>query len=191
MSHKRVLAVVSAVTLATWVAGCTQRTQEQPSITFGTARISLGMTAGQVEQHLSEAARHADFTNLSDKNTAAVMRNGELYDLDGTITFRDSRVVAAQILMPNANSAEELAEQVANAVDNMEIKSCTAANIRSHTFSPGVGDAVWLQTRFVCGTRKFDLMTMKMSVSNIQKTTTSISIGIGETPSKSTGEQKR
>jgi hypothetical protein len=144
------------------------------SMTFGTARISLGMTVGQVEQHLSEAARHIDHARLGDQNMAAVFRNGELYGMEGAMWFRDGRVVFASTSMPDAKSAGELAEQIANAVDNMKTKACTALNIRT-----GTGGIAPLQTRFVCGSRRFEVSTIRYSGTSPELTTTSISVGIG------------
>ena len=66
MSQIKTLVVAAGVVaLGMWITGCTQRTQEQPSITFGTARISLGMTKREVEQHLSESARRSGGTMAS------------------------------------------------------------------------------------------------------------------------------
>ena len=185
MSFVRVLAVASVVVFTSRFNACQrtkqpqqqpqEQTQEQPSLTFGSARISLGMTQGQVEQHLSEASRHIAHAGLGDQNMMGVFRNGELIQ-EGGMWFRDGRVVFAVIQMPNAKNADELAEQIANAVDNMETKACAALNFRTGTVGSPFSS---LQTRFVCGSRRFEVMTMRYSGGSPEFNTTGISLGIG------------
>ena len=107
-----------------------QANQRQPSIAFGMAKISLGMTIQQVEQNLAGAGRHIQM--LQDKETAIVYRNGITDDSEGQITFYDGRVAFAQFAMPNANSAEDLALEIASAVDSMESNTCDASNFSAH-----------------------------------------------------------
>lgn len=182
MRLTRALAIASSMALASWSMGCAQRKQEQPSITFGTARISLGMTMEEVKQRLSEAAMHIDFKS-PDKNMAYVIRNGELYGLDGGITFHDGYVIDAVLSMPNAKSAEDLAEQISNAVNNMETKLCTASSNRTGTSESAVSVGT-LQTSFVCGSRRIGLLTMRVWTPNHETTTTTVSVGIGQLPAK-------
>jgi hypothetical protein len=178
----------SAMALAVCLAGCssTHRTQEQPSVLFGTSRISLGMTRGDVEQHLSESSRHMIFQDplhAADKDAAIVLRNGESDGPEGSIRFRGDRVVAAGLSMPDAKSVGELAEQIANAVDRMEVKACTAENSRNVSMS-GASQSDFVQTHFTCGARTFDITTFRFSGPSIQHTTTSVFTGIREPGAK-------
>jgi hypothetical protein len=69
-----------------------QRRQQQPSIEFGGAQVSLGMTVVQVEKNLAESARHIEF--MSDKHTALVrVNNAPVTSGDeGQVTFFDGRL---------------------------------------------------------------------------------------------------
>jgi hypothetical protein len=70
MTLIRVLALAGMVALL-GRDGALLQTQEQPSIAFGMAKVSLGMTVQQVEQHLSEAGRYIEF--LPDKKQPSFM----------------------------------------------------------------------------------------------------------------------
>ncbi len=153
MSLIGVLAVACAAALATGIKGTAQRKQEQPSITFGMAKISLGMTVEQVQESLSGAARHIQF--LPDKETSVVRRNGD-DDSEGQVTFSDGRAIYAQYQMPNALSADELAQEIAGAVDSMEAKSCEASNYSAHGTGGGFSQVI-----FECGSRRFNVMTVQ------------------------------
>lgn len=111
MSLIRVLAVTGLVAFATGVGGTAQRTQEAASITYGRAKITLGMTVEQVEKNLAEAARHIQM--LADKETALVYQNGVTDDFEGQVTFGGGRAIYADYHMPNARSADELAQEIA------------------------------------------------------------------------------
>jgi hypothetical protein len=172
MSLIRALAITGAVALAGGFTGTAQRTQEQPSITYGMARVSLGMTVEQVEQHLAEAARHIQL--LSDKETALVYRNGEADDVEGQVTFRSGHVIYADFKMPNARSADELAQEIAGAVDSMQIKTCTISNYAAHGTGGGFSESI-----FECGSRRFNVQTTQVLGSSIR--TISVNVEIGQT----------
>jgi hypothetical protein len=170
-------------TLAAWLAGCKHQPREQASINFGTAKISLGMTKAQAERSLSAAARHIEFVNAGGQSKATVVRDGQPNDFNQSITFRDDIVVDAVSLMPTPNSVDELAEQIATAVDNMETKSCSAATDRSRTLS-GTGEGRFLMIRFTCGTQRISLNTIKLSLPNHESVSTSVGIAIGQAPAR-------
>jgi hypothetical protein len=170
MNLGRVLAVMGAVAFVGVLTGDAQRTKEQPSISFGMAAISLGMTVEQVDRNLAGAARHIQM--LPDKQTALVYRNGVTDDFEGQITFSGGRAVFAQFQMPNAKSADELAQEIAGAVDNMETKSCEASNYSAH----GTGGSI-SQSVFECGSRRFDVMTVQTLGSGVRTVHVNIEVG--------------
>jgi hypothetical protein len=150
--------------------GALQQTQDQPSVTFGMAKVSLGMTVQQVEQHLSEAGRHIEF--LPDKQTAIVRVNGHLEDLEGQVTFSRGSAVYAQFQMPAVQSADELAQEIAGAVDSMDTKTCTVANFSAHGTGGGHSESI-----FKCGPRTFDVMTVQVLGSSARTINVDIEIG--------------
>ena len=173
MSLIRVLAATGAIVLA---SGATQRKHElPPSIRFGAARISLGMTVEQVEQQLSQAARHIQM--LPDKQTALVYQNGVTDDFDGQITFGGGHVIYADYQMANAHSADELAQEIAGAVDSMENKTCTISNYASHGTGGGFSES-----RFECGLQRFTVHTMRLLGSSAR--IMSVHLEIGQTVAK-------
>ncbi|SRR6266849_592112 len=162
--------LVGAVVLATGLNGTAQRAQRQPSINYGRATISLGMTVEDVERHLADAARH--MKTLSDKDTALVYRNGETDDFEGQITFGTGHVIYADFHMPNVHSADELAQEIAGAVDSMETKTCEASNYSAHGTGGGFSQSI-----FECGSRRFNVMTTQVFGSNMRTINVNIEIG--------------
>jgi hypothetical protein len=175
MSLTRVFAVAGVIAVATVLHGAAQRTQEQPSISFGMAKISFEMTVEQVKESLSGAARH--ITLLSDKETSLVYRDGVGDDTEGQITFYGGRVAFAQYQMPNVQSADELAQEIAGAVDSVETKTCSVSNFSAHGTGGGHSDTV-----FACGSKRIIIMTAQLLGSNVK--TINVSIKIGETRAK-------
>jgi hypothetical protein len=170
MSSKKTLALLGAVALATGLNGRAQRAQGQPSITYGMARISLGMTVEQVEQRLAESARH--IKTDSDKDTALVYTNGKSSDFEGQITFASGRVIYADYHMPTVYSADELAQEIAGAVENMETKTCEASNYSAHGTGGGFSQII-----FQCGSRRFNVMTAQVLGSAVRTVNVNIEIG--------------
>jgi hypothetical protein len=175
MSLIKTFALVGTIAVATWLSGAAQRTQGQPSIGYGTAKVSLGMSVEQVQQHLAEANRH--IKTLSDKDTALVYQNGESVDFEGQITFGSGHVIYADYHMPVANSADELAQEIAGAVDNMETKTCEASNYFAHGTGGGFSQSI-----FECGSRRFNVMTVQTLGSSVR--TVNVNIEIGRTVAK-------
>lgn len=156
-----------------------QRRQQPPSIEFGGAHVSLGMTVEQVEKNLVESARHIEF--MSDKHTALVRINNAPVPAgdEGQITFFDGRVVYAAFQFPWTHDAVELAQEIAGAVENMPTKTCTLANYSSHGTGGGFS-----QTIFDCGSKSFNVMTVETLGTNERDTYVEISIGAIPTPAK-------
>ena len=175
MSLIRALVAVGAIVLCSGLNKPAQRIQEQAFMTYGQARITLGMTVEQVEQHLSEGGRRIQF--LSDKETAIVYRNGVTDDFEGQITFRSGHVIYADYHMPNALNADDLAQEIAGAVDDMETKTCTISNFTAHGTGGGHSDSI-----FECGARRFTVYTMQTLGSKTK--TINVNIEIGQTVSK-------
>jgi hypothetical protein len=172
MSLLKTWALVGAVALTSGLNGAPQGTQGQPSITYGMAKISLGMTVEQVQQHLAEASRH--IKALSNKDTALVYRNGESQDFEGQITFANGRVIYADFHMPEIKSADELAQEIAGAIDNMESKTCDSSNYSAHGTGGGFSQII-----FECGSRRFNVMTVQELGSTTR--TVNVNIEIGQT----------
>lgn len=167
----KILGLVGVAIFVTALNGAAQRTQ-RPSISYGGATISIGMTVEEVERHLADAGRHIK-TLVSDKDTALVYRNGETDDSEGQITFGASRhVIYADFRMPNVHSADELAQEIAGAVDSMETKTCEASNYSAHGTGGGFSQSI-----FECGSRRFDVMTTQVLGSNVRTINVNIKIG--------------
>lgn len=94
-------------------------------------------------------------------------------DSEGQIIFGDGRVVTyADFKMPAANTAEELAQEIQGAVDNMETKTCDLSNYTSH----GTGGEI-SQSIFNCGSRRFTVSSFHTF--GVSARTTDIEIAIG------------
>jgi hypothetical protein len=144
--------------------------RNQPSIAFGTATVSLGMTVEQVQERLSGAARSIKF--LPDKVTALVYTNGEPDGTEGQITFSGGRVVYAQFQMRSVRNADELAQEIAGAVDSMETKNRDASNYSAHGTGGGFSQII-----FDCGSRRFNIMTLQTLGSSDHTINVNIEVG--------------
>ena len=153
MNLIRLFVVTGVVVLATAFSVSSQRKQLLPSISFGEAQVSLGMSVGEVVRNLAENGRHIEF--MPDKHTALVhMNNAPISSgSEGQVTFFDGRVTYAAFHFPDARDAYELAQEIAGAVENMDTKSCTVTNYSSHGTGGGVSETV-----FDCGSKSFDVM---------------------------------
>jgi hypothetical protein len=169
MSLIRVLSGTGALIVGVVLNVAAQRTQSQPSITFGMAKISLGMTVQQVQESLSRAARHIQF--LPDKETSIVRRNGD-DDAEGQVNFSGGRTVYAEYQMPDVHTADELAQEIAGAVDNMETKTCEVSNYSAHGTGGGFSQSI-----FECGSRRFNVMTVQVLGSSVRTINVNIEIG--------------
>jgi hypothetical protein len=170
MSLMKTLAFVGASILGAGLTGPAQRPREQAFMDYGQARISLGMTVEEVEQHLAGAARHIQF--LSDKVTAIVYKNGVTDDTEGQITFGGGRVIYADYHMPDAKTADDLAQEIAGAVDSMETKTCTVSNYSAHGTGGGFSQSI-----FDCGSRRFNVMTTQTLGSAVRAINVNLEIG--------------
>jgi len=153
MNLLKALAVTGAIAAVLGLNMEAQRKQEPPSIEFGAAQVSLGMTVEQVEKNLAESARHIEF--MTDKHTALVRINNAPVPSgdEGQVTFFDGRVAYAAFHFPDAHDADQLAQEIAGAVENMDAKVCAVSNYSSH----GTG-GVLSQTIFDCGSKSFNVM---------------------------------
>jgi hypothetical protein len=170
MRLTKALAVAGAVALVAGFSTDAQRQQEQPSITFGRARVSLGMTAEQVTARLAEAARHLKF--MSDKQTALVYRDGVSDDIDGQVTFAGGRVIYAAYQMPNVRDADELVQEIAGAVESMDTKTCTLLNYSAHGTGGGFSE-----TSVQCGSQRFNVRATQVLGNRVRKTNVEIEMG--------------
>jgi len=175
MGFTKVFVATGAVAFVVALSVAAQHTQVRPSITYGTARISLGMTVEQVVQNLAGAARHIQ--TVSDKYTALVYRNGESDDFEGQITFGNGHVIYADYHMLNAHSADDLAQEIAGAVGNMETKACEVSNYSAHGTGGGFSQSI-----FECGSRRFNVMTTQTLGAAVR--TINVNIEIGQTVAK-------
>lgn len=112
---------VAMCALALAFNGHSQEPQERPFITYGMAKVSVGMTVEQVQQSLAGAPRHIRI--LPDhQDTAIVYMNtqSEPHGDEGEIIFANSSVKWAAYQMPVVSSADELAQAIAGAVESVE-----------------------------------------------------------------------
>lgn len=170
MGFTKVFVAAGAIAFAIAFSAAAQHAQVQPSIIYGGAKISLGMTAEQVTQNLAGASRHIQ--TLSDKNTGLVYRNGVTDEFEGQLTFGNGHVIYADYHMPEAHSADELAQEIAGAIDSMETKTCQASNYSAH----GTDGGFSLST-FECGSRRFNVMTVLEFGSSDRRFNVNIEIG--------------
>jgi len=181
--HSPLLAVVL---VSTGFMGCSPSgPQEQPSVTFGASKIYLGMTREEVQRRLAESARHIVVqsglpTGDQHLSLTTVARNAtsDPNDSEGVVAFRDDRVNSAELSMPVPQNADVLAEEIANAVEGMQVKTCVAENSRNASTSTTL-----LWTRFRCGSQYLSIMTSRHS-GIIQHVTTTVSAGIAQPPVK-------
>jgi hypothetical protein len=165
----KTMAFISAVVLSAGMNGAPQPKQRQPSIAFGIATISLGMTVEEVQKRLAESGRHLEF--LDDKVTGLVHAPNEI---EGQVTFSGGRAVYAQYQMPNVQTADDLAQEIAGAVDSMETKACEASNYSAHGTGGGFSQSI-----FQCGSRQFNIMTVQTLGRSTR--TINVNIQIGQT----------
>src|SRR5437870_4431158 len=130
MRRRFVFALVVSIGMAVVAYATAQRSQEQAALTYGDGTISLGMTVEEVEQRLSDSGRHIQF--LPDKVTSLVRLNGTTGATEGRIIFTNSRVVYADYHVANVSTAEDLAEEIARAVETTNRATCVASLASSH-----------------------------------------------------------
>jgi hypothetical protein len=172
MSAPRALALAGAVFLVVTLSLAAQRAQ-QPSLNFGSANISLGMTVQEAQTLLTEARQHFRF--IRDEPLALrtlTIGSDEGGDEGGQITFSDGRAVFVEYQMPTAHSADALAQEIAGAVDSMETKTCSVSNYSAH----GTG-GVFSQSIFQCGPKTFNVMTTQLLGSTARDVNVTIEIG--------------
>src|SRR5579862_129971 len=140
-----------------------------PSMPYGRTTISLGMTFDQVQRRLSDGGRHIKM--LDDKVTALVYPNGSV-DAEGQITFRAGQVIYADYQMPNVHTADDLAQEIAGAVDSMENKVCMLSNFSSHGTGGSHSEII-----FKCGLKRFVVYTGQLLGSNTRIISVHLEIG--------------
>ena len=171
MTFSKPFTFLGTLALLTGLNGAPQHPQAQPTIGFGTAGISLGMTVEQVEQQLAQAARHTKPLS-GDKNSVLVCLNRDATDFEGQITFRNGHVVYADYQTPAANSADDLAQEIAGAIESMETKTCTVSNYTAHGTGGGFSQSI-----FACGAKRFNVMTVQELGSTVRRVNVNIEIG--------------
>lgn len=150
--------------------GVQQTSNKPPSIGFGMAYVSIGMTEAEVNKIMAENGHHLKF--LPDKQTALVVENDTPDSDEGQITFSDGRVVYAMFQFPIARESNELAQEVAGAIEAMNTKLCTIGNYSGHGTGGGYTESV-----FDCGDKKFDIFTQELLGS---ERATNVQIEIGK-----------
>jgi hypothetical protein len=176
MARSRVPALVFvAAVAALTLSGEAQH--KAPSIAFGGAQVSLGMTPEQVEKNLADASRHIEFLK-QDQHTARVRVNNskEPAGDEGQVTFFNGRLVYAAFDFPTPRDAHELAQELAGAVDAMESKECSVLSFSGH----GTGGG-YSETRFDCGAKGFEVVTVEPLGTN-ERYTPELKMTIGEIP---------
>ncbi len=162
-------AVLGVAILASTLALAAQRAQ-QPSLNFGSANISLGMTVQEAQQLLTDAGQHFQFI----RDEAPPMRTLTIDggDSGGQITFSGGRAIYVQYEMPITRNVDALAQEIAGAVDSMETKTCSVSNYSAHGTGGGVSQSI-----FRCGPKTFSVMTTRVLGSNVRDVNVTIEIG--------------
>lgn len=153
-----------------------ERRQDRPFISYGTAKVSLGMTIEEVQQNLATSSRHMK-TLPDDTDSSLVYVNGQSEpNSEGQIIFKRGRVIYADYKMPVVNNADELAQEIAGAVDTMETKTCDVSNYSAH----GTGGG-FTQSIFECGSRRFNVMAVQELGNSVRAINVNIEIGYAAT----------
>ena len=169
MSVIRLSTVIGAVILAATLALSAQRGQ-QPSLNFGSANISLGMTVQETQQLLTEAGQHFQFIRDEPPPLRTLTIDGG--DEGGQITFSGGRAIYGSYHMPTARNADALAQEIAGAVDTMETKTCSISNYSAHGTGGGFSES-----SFHCGPKTFSVMTTQVLGSSMRVVNVNIEIG--------------
>ena len=130
------------------------------------------MTLEEVNRVLATSGLHLQFLP-NDKEDALV--TGPSGD-EGQVTFSAGRTIYAAYRMPNVNTADELTQEIAGAVDSMQTKTCYVQNYSSHGTGGGMN-----QTIFECGFRRFTIMNGYVLGGGGRMINVSIEIGRQET----------
>ncbi|MGC1417043.1 MAG: hypothetical protein WA817_17275 [Candidatus Acidiferrum sp.] len=172
MNLPKSLALIGAIPIVLAFNMEAQRKQEPPSIEFGGAQISLGMTVEQVQKNLAANARHIEL--MTDKHTALIRINNAPLPSgsEGQVTFFDGRVAYAAFHFPDAQDADQLAQEIAGAVENMDTEACAISNYSSHGTGGGLS-----QTIFDCSSKSFDVVTTEILGHSERYTHVEITIG--------------
>jgi hypothetical protein len=165
----RISAVVCAVILAATLALAAQRAH-QPSLNFGSANISLGITVQEAQQLLTEAGQHFQFILNEPPPFRTLSIDGG--DSGGQVTFLDGRAIYVEYQMPTARNADALAQEIAGAVDSMEMKTCSVSNYSAHGTGGGFSQSI-----FQCGTKTIHVMTVQSLGSSVRDVNVTIQIG--------------
>jgi hypothetical protein len=169
MNTGRYFAAMAVISLSLLDAGGQQK--QEPAISYGRAQVSLGMTIDQVAKNLAESSLQLHFI---DKGNAVVRINGvpEPEGDEGQVFFDGGRVVCASFHLPAIHNATELAQEIAGAVENMEVKTCAVSNYSSHGTGGGTSETI-----FDCGLKSFDIETSETFGSSERHTSVEITIG--------------
>jgi hypothetical protein len=180
MTMTRLLAVFGAVALTAGLHADAQRKPEPPSIDFGGAQVLLGMTVEQVEKNLTQSARHIQF--VPDTQTAIIRTNGA-NESEGQVNFDGGHVVYAAFDFPTPHNANELAQEIAGAVETMDTrftsptgqqaKMCAVRNYSSHGAGGGFSEII-----VDCGSKGFHVMTYEILGNSERHTSAEITIGV-------------
>jgi hypothetical protein len=179
MCLRRALVVAGLISILLGPSIAAQPKRPLPSIEFGRAQISLGMTRQQVEKTLRESGRH--LVDMNDGHTAVVrVNNAPVPTADeGEVMFFDGHVSYAAFQFPTARNAAELSQEIAGAVENMPTKICAVRNYSSHGTGGGIS-----QTIFDCGSRSFDVITVETLGTDERHSNVEITIGVIPVPAK-------
>lgn len=154
-----------------------QRKEEPPSLEIHGTRIQLGMTREQVMTALDKIGMKLRF--LWDGHTALVLKRDtppNPDDFDSQITFYDGRAAYVSFQFPEAQSAVQLAQEIAGAVEIVEDKNCSLENFSGHGTGGGHSDVI-----ANCGPKTITIMTSE-PLNGERSTHVEISIGSAAPP---------
>jgi hypothetical protein len=130
------------------------------------------MTVEQIEKSLAASGRHLKF--LEDGQTALVTLNNatEPNGDEGQVTFYNGRAAYAAFQFPETRDAVVLAQELAGAIENVEIRNCSVENFTAHGTGGGHSDSI-----FNCGSKTIVVTTIEELGSDNRSTNVEIEIG--------------
>lgn len=144
--------------------------QRPPSISFGSVSVSLGMTKGNLEESVMGSGWHLQPLQNYKESMLIEPDNGS--SPSGQVVFDGDRITYIDYQFATARNAAELSQEVAGAVEEMNVKTCSIQNYASR----GTGGA-FTESIFDCGAKRFSIMTVESLGSDERNTNVHIELG--------------
>jgi len=146
------------------------QSNEVASITFGMARVAIGMSREQVQTSIAGSSRRLLF-ETGNRDNIGLVYQGDRYEGQVTFNTRSRRVVYAAYHYPATRDATTLAQQIAGAVTMLDTKACLVSNYNSQ----GAGGSV-SESLLDCGAKRLEVRTTEV-IGGERSTHVQVSIG--------------